>query len=243
MLIPHLPRQNHLLAALPEDDYVRLLPHLEGIELTTGQVVAESGVSQGYVYFPTSSLFALLWPMEDGAQIQTGLVGNEGVAGIGLCLGTLGIPGRTVVQSGGYAYRLAAAVLKAEFDRRGLLQHLLLRFTQVLLIQMAQSAVCREHHSIEQQLCRWLLLTLDGSPSDPLAQANDSIADMPDGRRAGMTEAANQLKAGEVLQYRDGKIALDRPRLELRVCDCYSIGKVELDGLFPRKPVSAHQPA
>ena len=134
-------------------------------------------------------------------------------------------------------------MLKAEFDRRGLLQHLLLRFTQVLLIQMAQSAVCREHHSIEQQLCRWLLLSLDGSPPGPLDRTSDSIGDMPDGRRAGMAEAASQLQAGEVLQYHDGKITLDRPKLELRVCDCYSIGKVELDGMFPRKPVSAHQPA
>jgi CRP-like cAMP-binding protein len=243
MLTPDLPRQNHLLAALSEDDYNRLLPHLEGIELVAGQVLAEFGLTQDYVYFPTSSLIALLWPTEHGTHFQTGLVGNEGVAGMGLCLGGSGIPGRAVVQSAGYGYRLAATTLKSEFDRRGELQHLLLRFTQVLLMQIAQSALCRQHHSIEQQLCRWLLLSLDGLPSQQLDLTQDSIADMSGGRRAGMTEAANQLQAGEVLQYRAGKITLDRPKLELRVCNCYSIGKIELDGLLPRKQMAASQPA
>ena len=243
MSISELPRQNHLLAALSEDDYGRLLPDLEGLQLATGQVLAEFGLRQDYVYFPTSSLIAVLWPMEDGTHVQTGLVGNEGVAGVGLCLGGLGIPGCSVVQSAGYGYRLSTATLKSEFDRRGQLQHLLLRYTQMLLMQMAQSAICREHHSIEQQLCRWLLLSLDGLPSHQLSLTEDSIADMPGGRREGMTEAASQLHAGAVLQYRAGKITLDRPKLELRVCNCYSIGKMEFDGLLPRKQMTAPQPA
>jgi CRP-like cAMP-binding protein len=243
MSTPELPRQNYLLAALSEDDYSRLLPHLEGIELVAGQVVAEFGLKQDYVYFPTSSLIALLWPMEDGTHFQTGLVGKDGMAGMGLRLGGLGIPGRAVVQTAGYGYRLAATGLKREFDRRGELQHLLLRFTQMLLLQIAQSALCREHHSIEQQLCRWLLLSLDGLPSDQLPLTQDSIADMSGGRRAGVTEAANRLQAGEVLQYRAGKITLDRPKLELRVCNCYSDGKVQFDGLLPRRQMTAPHPA
>jgi hypothetical protein len=237
------PGQNHLLAALPKEDYSRLLPHLEGIHLATGQVVAEVGVRQEYVYFPTSSLVALLWNMEDGTHFQTGLVGNEGVAGIGLYLGELGIPGRAVVQSAGYGYRLSTTELKSEFDRRGGLQHLLLRFTQILLMQMAQSAVCREHHSMEQQLCRWLLLCLDGLPSHQRSLAQNSIADMPAGRRVGMTEAANELQTSEIVQYRGGQITLDRPKLELRVCNCYSIGKGEFDGLLPRMQMTAPQAA
>lgn len=243
MVTPDPPRQNHLLAALAADDFSRLLPHLEGIELTTGQTVAEFGFRQDYVFFPTSSLIALLWRMEDGTHFQTGLVGNEGLAGIGLCLGEFGIPGRAVVQSAGYGYRLASTVLKTELDRRGQLQRLLLRFTQTLLMQMAQSAICREHHSTEQQLCRWLLLCLDGLPSHQLSLRQDSIADMPAWRRAGMTDAANQLQASQALQYRGGKITLDRPKLELRVCDCYQTGKGEFDGLLPRKQMTAPQTA
>jgi hypothetical protein len=243
MLIPDLPGQNQLLAALSEDDYRRLLPHLEGVELSTGQVVAEFGFRQDHVYFPTSSLVALLWRMDDGTHLQTALVGNEGLAGIGLCLGEFGIPGRAVVQSAGYGYRLPVAVLKTEFDRRGQLQQLLLRFAQGLLMQMAQSAICREHHSMEQQLCRWLLLCLDGLPSHELSLTQDSIVDISGGRRAGMTEAANELQTSRVLQYRGGKITLDRPKLELRVCNCYSMGKGEFDGMLPRKQMTAPRAA
>jgi len=243
MLIPDPPGQNQLLAALSEDDYSRLLPHLEGVELATHQVVAEFGFRQDYVYFPTSSLVALLWRQEDGTHFQTALVGNEGLAGIGFCLGELRIPGRAVVQSAGYGYRLPATVLKTEFDRRGQLQDLLLRFSQMLLMQMTQSAVCREHHSMEQQLCRWLLLCLDGLPFDQLSLTQDSIAGMPCGGRAGMTEAATELQTSQVLQYRGGKITLDRPKLELRVCNCYSMVKRELERVLPGKQMTAPQPA
>jgi len=237
MLAPHTPKQNHLPAALPAADYERLLPHLELVPLPLGWAVYEAGGAQGYLYFPTTSIVSLLSVMEDGSSAGIAVVGNEGVVGIALFMGGETIPSRAVVQSAGYGYRLRASVLKTEFGQGGGLQRLLLRYTQALITQMAQAAACNRYHSLEQQLCRWLLLNLDRLSSNQLTMTQELIANMLGVRRPGVTEAARKLQADGLIHYSRGKITVpDRPKLEARVCDCYAVVKREYDRLLSRKP-------
>jgi CRP-like cAMP-binding protein len=228
------PRQNRLLAALPEDDYQALAPQLEATPMPLGLAVYESGGPQGYVYFPTDSVVSLLYVLENGASTEIAVTGNEGVVGISLFRGGETTPSRAVVQSGGQAYRLRATVLKQHFEARGGLQHLLLRFTQALITQMTQTAVCNRHHAVEQQLCRWLLLMLDRLASNELRMTQELIANMLGVRREGVTEAAGKLQAQGLIEYRRGRIlVLDRPGVESRVCECYAVVKREYDRLLP----------
>jgi len=240
----HTPKQNHLLAALPAADYERLLPNLELVRLELGSALYESGSRQEHVYFPTASIVSLLYVMENGASAEIAIVGNEGVVGISLFMGGETTPSRAVVQSAGHAYRLKASILKKEFERGGQLQYLLLRYTQSLITQMAQTAVCNRHHAVEQQLCRWLLLSLDRLPSNELTMTQELIANMLGVRREGVTEAAGKLQTAGLIQYTRGKITvLDRPQLEERVCECYAVVKRETDRLFTRKTTTAGQPS
>jgi len=230
------PRQNHLLAALPETAYERLVPHLEPVALPLGMVVFESGSKLQHLYFPTSGIVSLLYSMENGASTEIAVIGNEGVVGIALFMGGDSTPSRAVVQSTGQGFRLKAAVLKAEFELGGSLQQLLLRYTQALIAQMTQTAVCNRHHSLDQQLCRWLLLSLDRLPSNKLAMTQELIANMLGVRREGVTQAAGNLQAAGLIRYSRGHITvLDRPMLEKRVCECYAVVKKELDRLLPDK--------
>ena len=229
------PRQNRLLAALPAADYERLLPHLEQVSLELGRALYESGSHQGYVFFPTNSIVSLLYVMEDGSSAEIAVVGNEGLVGIALFMGGETTPSRAVVQSAGHGYRLRGSVLKSEFGQGGELQHLLLRYTQALITQMAQTAVCNRHHSLEQQLCRWLLLSLDRLASNELSMTQELIANMLGVRREGVTEAAGHLQAAGLIHYSRGRITvLDRPKVEARVCECYSVVKREYERLLPR---------
>ena len=232
---PSSPRQNDLLAALPAADFERLRPHLELVPLPLGWAVYESGGAQGYVYFPIDSIVSLLYVMEDGSSAEIAVVGKEGVVGIALFMGGESTPSRAVVQSAGYAYRLRAVVLKKEFERGGTLQHLALRYTQALITQMAQTAVCNRHHSVEKQLCRWLLLSLDRLPSNELTMTQELISNMLGVRREGVTEAAGKLQSAGLIHYSRGRInVLDRPKLEARVCECYAVVKREYDRLVPQ---------
>jgi CRP-like cAMP-binding protein len=232
----HNARQNHLLAALPASDYERLLPDLELVPLPLGWAVYEAGGKLGYVYFPTDSIISLLYVMEDGASAEIALTGNDGLVGIALFMGGETTPSRAVVQSAGYGYRLKAAALKREFEQGGTLQHLALRYTQALITQMAQTAVCNRHHSLEQQLCRWLLLSLDRLPSNELTMTQELIANMLGVRREGVTEAAGHLQRDGLIHYSRGRITiLDRPQLEKRVCECYAVVKKEMERLLPDK--------
>jgi CRP-like cAMP-binding protein len=233
MLAPHTPMQNHLLAALPAADFERLLPYLELVPLPLAWAVYEAGGAQGYVFFPTTGIVSLLYVMRNGSSAEIAVVGNEGVVGIALFMGGESTPSRAVVQSAGYGYRLRASVLKNEFSQGGKLQHLLLRYTQALITQMAQTVVCNRRHTVEQQLCRWLLLSLDRLPSNELAMTQELIANMLGVRREGVTEAARKLQAAGLIQYNRGKITvLDRPHLEARVCECYAVVKRESDRLL-----------
>jgi len=228
------PRHNHLLAALPEDAYGALLPSLEPLAMPLGLSVYESGGAQGYVYFPTTAIISLLYVLADGASAEIAVTGNEGLVGISLFMGGETTPSRAVVQSAGYGYRLRAAVVKKHFEGGGALQHLLLRFTQALITQMTQTAVCNRHHSVDQQLCRWLLLTLDRLAGDQLVMTQELIANMLGVRREGVTEAAGKLQAEGLIHYSRGHITVtDRPRLEARVCECYAVVKKEYDRLLP----------
>lgn len=229
------PRQNHLLAALPEADYERLGPLLEQVPLELGLALYESGSEQRYVYFPTNSIVSLLYVMEDGSSGEIAVVGNEGLVGMALFMGGETTPSRAIVQSGGYGYRLRGSILKREFKRGGELQHLLLRYTQALITQMAQTAVCNRHHSVVQQLCRWLLLSVDRLPTNELIMTQELIANMLGVRREGVTEAAGTLQTDGLIHYSRGHIkVLDRARLEQRVCECYAVVKKEYDRLFPQ---------
>jgi CRP-like cAMP-binding protein len=231
---PHSPHQNHLLDALPSADYERLASHLELIPMRLGDVLYEPGVKLRYVYFPTTSIVSLLYVMEDGASAEIAVVGNEGILGISLFMGGDTTPSRAVVQSAGYGFRLKAEFLKSEFGRFGPAMHLLLRYTQALITQMAQTAVCNRHHSVDQQLCRWLLLSLDRLASNQLTMTQELIANMLGVRREGVTEAAGKLQAAGLIRYARGKISvLDRPRLEARSCECYEVVKKEFDRLLP----------
>ena len=228
------PKTNRLLAALPEKNYLALLPLLEPVVLPLGMAVYESNAKQGYVYFPTSSIVSLLYVLENGASAEIAVTGPEGLVGIALFMGGETTPSRAVVQSAGHGYRLKAAVLKAEFERGGPLQHLLLRFTQALITQMTQTAVCNRHHAVHQQLCRWLLLSLDRLAGNELVMTQELIANMLGVRREGVTEAAGKLQAEGLIHYRRGRITvLDRAQLEARVCECYGVVKKEYDRLLP----------
>lgn len=230
------PSLNHLLAALPLAELGRWLPQLEWVEMPLGQVLYESGRTLGHVYFPTSAIVSLLYVMENGASAEIAVVGNEGLVGISLFMGGNSTPSRAVVQSAGAGYRLKAALMKDEFDRAGPVMHLLLRYTQALITQMAQTAVCNRHHALDQQLCRWLLLSLDRLKSNELAMTQELIANMLGVRREGVTEAALKLQAAGLIRYARGRIAvLDRPGLEMRTCECYAVVKREYDRLLPDK--------
>ena len=232
------PKENLLLAAMPEADYKALTPSLERVAMPLGQAVYESGGPQGYVYFPTSSIVSLLYVLADGATAEIAVTGNEGLVGIALFMGGETTPSRAVVQSAGQGYRLSAKLLKQEFERGGPLQHLLLRYTQALITQMTQTAVCNRHHSVDQQLCRWLLLSLDRLPGNKLVMTQELIANMLGVRREGVTEAAGKLQAEGLIEYSRGKITVvDRERLEARVCECYSVVKREYDRLLPGRAV------
>ena len=235
----HSPKQNHLLAALPAPDYERLLPDLELVPLPLGWAVYEAGGHLGYLYFPTTSIVSLLYVMEDGASAEIAVTGNDGLVGIALFMGGESTPSRAVVQSAGHGYRLKAAALKREFAQSGHLQHLALRYTQALITQMAQTAVCNRHHSVEQQLCRWLLLSLDRLSSNELTMTQELIANMLGVRREGVTEAAGKLQADGIIHYSRGHITvLDRPKLEKKVCECYAVVKKEMDRLLAVKTVN-----
>ena len=234
MPAPHDPRQNHLLRALPPAEWERLSPHLELVEMPLGHVLYESGSLLRHVYFPTTSIVSLLYVMESGSSAEIAVVGNEGVVGVALFMGGETTPSRALVQSAGHAYRLMGQILKDEFHRAAALQHLLLRYTQALLTQMAQTAVCNRHHSVDQQLCRWLLLSLDRLSSNELSMTQELIANMLGVRREGVTEAAGKLQAAGLIKYSRGHIAvLDRPRLEAECCECYKVVKSEFDRLLP----------
>jgi CRP-like cAMP-binding protein len=234
MRSPHTPKQNHLLAALPADDYARLFPDLEFMPMPLGWVVCESGGHLGHVYFPTTCIVSLLYVMESGASAEIAIAGNEGLIGISLFMGGESTPSRAVVQSEGYGYRLKASVLKNEFARGGTVQYLALRYTQALITQMAQTAVCNRHHSLDQQLCRWLLLSLDRMETNDLVMTQELIANMLGVRREGVNEAAGRLQEAGLIQYSRGHIkVLDRVALEHRVCECYAVVKKEFDRLLP----------
>jgi len=233
MPILHRPQQNRLFAALPASEQERLLPHLELIPMPLGRVLYESGSRQSHVYFPTTSIVSLMYVMADGASSEIAVVGNDGMVGVALFMGGETTPSRAIVQSAGHSYRLSARRLKQEFMRAGVLQHVLLRYTQALLTQMAQTAVCNRHHSIDQQLCRWLLLTLDRLPGSELVVTQELIASMLGVRREGVTQAAGDLQDAGLIRYRRGRISvLDRRGLESRVCECYRVVKVESDRLL-----------
>ena len=232
--VRHSPQQNHLLDALPASDYQRLSAHLELIPMKLGDVLYESGAKLRYVYFPTTCIVSLLYVMEDGASAEIAIVGNEGILGISLFMGGDTTPSRAVVQSAGHAFRLKAELLKNEFGRFGPTMQLLLRYTQALITQMAQTAVCNRHHSVDQQLCRWLLLSLDRLSSNELSMTQELIANMLGVRREGVTEAAGKLQDAGLIRYRRGRInVLDRSGLEARSCECYQVVKTEFDRLLP----------
>ena len=234
MPTPPDPRQNHLLAALPRDEYARLFPHLERVPMPLGQVLYEPGIQMRHVYFPTTSIVSRLCVMEDGASAEIAVVGNEGIVGVSLFMGGETTPSRAVVQSAGHAYRLKGQLLKDQFYRAGPMQRLLLRYTQALLTQMAQTAVCNRHHSVDQQVCRWLLLRLDRLPSSELVMTQELIANMLGVRRERVTEAAGHLQKAGLIEYHRGRITvLDRPGLEARSCECYAVVKKEFDRLLP----------
>lgn len=228
------PHQNHLLDALLKVDYDRLFPNLELIEMPLGKVLCESGDELKHVYFPTNSIISLLYVMEDGASAEIAVIGNEGILGVQVLLGGESTPSRAVVQSAGHGYRMKAQLLKNEFNQAGPLQRLLLRYTQALITQMAQTAVCNRHHSVQQQLCRWLLLSMDRLSGNELNMTQELIANMLGVRREGVTEAAGALQHLGLIHYSRGHIkVLDRKGLEAKSCECYQVVKDEFDRLLP----------
>jgi len=234
MPTPHSPKQNHLLAALPATEFERLSPHLELVPMPLGEILYEPGGQLRHVYFPTTSIVSLLYVFADGASAESAVVGNDGILGISLFMGGETTPSQAVVQSAGYGYRLEAQLLKQEFHRpKSVLHLLLLRYTQALITQMTQTAVCNRHHSVEQQLCRWLLLSLDRLSSNELTMTQELIANMLGVRREGVTAAAGSLQRAGLIRYGRGHIeVLDRARLEREVCECYAVVKKEVDRLL-----------
>lgn len=234
MASPHSPLQNCLLACLPGDDYLRIEPYLELVEMPLGNALYESGMQIRHVHFPTTSIVSLLNVMENGSSVEVAVVGNEGIVGVSLFMGGETTLSRAIVQSAGHAYRMRGQQIKDEFLRAGPMQHLLLRYTQALLTQMAQTAVCNRHHSLDQQLCRWLLLSFDRLPGTELIMTQELIANMLGVRREGVTEAAGNLQRAGLIEYRRGHIKLlDRRGLEERVCECYDVVKREFQRLLP----------
>ncbi len=233
----HSPTQNHLLAALPPADYARLLPHLQLVPMPLGEMLYESGAQLQHAYFPTSAIVSLHYVTESGASSEIAGVGREGVVGVSLFMGGNTTPSAAVVQTGGQAYRLDRHILQQEFAKEGALRSLLLRYTQALMTQMSQTAVCNRHHSVEQQLCRWLLVTLDRIPSGELVMTQELVASMLGVRREGVTEAAGKLQLAGYIRYRRGHISvLGRAGLESRVCECYGVVKKEFDRLLTELP-------
>jgi CRP-like cAMP-binding protein len=233
------PTLNQLIAALPSAEAQRWLPQLEWVQMPLGEVLYESGSTLTHVYFPTTAIVSLLYVMENGASAEIAVVGNEGIVGISLFMGGGSTPSRAVVQSAGQGYRLDAQAMKDEFDRAGPVLHLLLRYTQALITQMAQTAVCNRHHSLDEQLCRWLLLSLDRLPGNELVMTQELIANMLGVRREGVTEAALKLQKAELIRYSRGRITvLDRTGLEQRTCECYAVVKKEYDRLLPPSQAS-----
>jgi len=233
----HTPQQNHLLAALSEAECQRIYPYLQLVSMPLGKVLYEPGESLRHVYFPADCIVSLLYVMENGASAEISVVGNEGLVGIALFMGGETTPSRAIVQSAGRAYRLIGQRLKDEFHRAGAMQLLMLRYTQALITQMAQTAVCNRHHSVDQQLCRWLLLSLDRLSSTRLTMTQELIANMLGVRREGVTEAAGKLQKAGVIKYSRGEITvLDRPKLEAMCCECYAVVKKESDRLQPSVP-------
>lgn len=229
----HDPNQNHLLAALLDADFERLAPHLELVPMLLGDVLYEPGEKMHYAYFPTTAIVSLHYLLQNGGSSEIAGVGNEGVLGISLFMGGVSTPSRAVVQTSGVGYRLRSQILMEEFNRAGPVMRLLLRYTQALMTQMAQTAVCNRHHSVEQQLCRWLLLTLDRVPSNELTMTQELIANMLGVRREGVTEAAGKLQSYGFIRYRRGQITvLDRVGLETDVCECYAVVKKEFARLL-----------
>ncbi len=232
------PKRNQLLAALPDDEWQRWAPRLEWVDLPLGHVVYESGASLSHVYFPTTAIVSLLYVMENGASAEIAVVGNEGLVGISLFMGGQTTPSRAVVQSAGEGFRLDAETLQDEFKQAPVL-HLLLRYTQALISQMAQTAVCNRHHSLDQQLCRWLLLSLDRLQGNELVMTQELIANMLGVRREGVTEGALKLQQAGLIRYARGHITvLDRAGLEERTCECYAVVKLEYDRLLPAQVAS-----
>ena len=233
MASPHSPGQNHLLAALPAAEFGRLAAHLELVPMLLGQMLYEPGGQMQHAYFPTTAIASLHYVMESGASAEAAGVGNEGVVGISLFMGGDSTPSSAVVQTAGHGYRLASRVLKQEFNSAGAMRGLLLRYTQALITQMTQTAACNRHHSVEQQLCRWLLLTLDRSVSSELVMTQELVASMLGVRREGITEAAGNLQRAGLIRYRRGHISiLQRAGLETRSCECYAVVKKELGRLM-----------
>jgi len=230
-----VPEQNQILRALPAEERLRLFPHLQLVALPPGRVIYESGARLRHIYFPTDSIVSLLYVLANGASAEIAVVGNEGAVGVSLFMGGETTPSRAVVQSAGSAYRLTRTRLKLEFERHGELLHVLLRYTQSLITQMAQTAVCNRHHALDQQLCRWLLLTLDRHDSNELRMTQELISNMLGVRREGVTEAAGRLQKLGVIRYSRGRITvLDRARLEKLSCECYAVVKQESDRLLGR---------
>lgn len=227
-------KKNHLLAALPEAEWRRWAPSLERVPMPLGEVLYEPGIALNHVYFPITSIISLLYVMENGASAEIAVVGNEGIVGVSLFMGGESTPSRAVVQSAGVGCRLKSQLMKEEFNKSGPVLHLLLRYTQALITQMAQTAVCNRHHSLDQQLCRWLLLSLDRLQGDELVMTQELIANMLGVRREGVTEGALKLQKAGLIQYSRGHITvLDRAGLEKRTCECYAVVKREYDRLLP----------
>ena len=227
------PKHNHLLKALPLEEYKRISPHLELVDMPLGEVLYESGEKLHYIHFPMDCIVSLLYVMENGASAEIAVVGFEGAIGIALFMGGQTMPNRAVVQSAGYSYRIRQNLFMQEFNRHGALLHKMLNYTQALITQMSQTAVCNRHHSIDQQLCRWLLLSLDRLPSNELAMTQELIANMLGVRREGVTEAAGKLQQAGLIHYSRGHITvLDRKGLEARVCECYQVVRKEFDRIL-----------
>lgn len=231
------PRSNDLLAALPEEEFEHLLPSLEPVKMNLGEVLYESGKKQAYVYFPTDSIVSLVYVMENGSSAEVAIAGHEGLVGVSLFMGGDTTPSRALVQSAGYGFRVRGSRLRKEFDRGVALRQLLLRYTQALLTQMAQTAVCNRHHSVDQQLCRWLLMSIDRLASNRLVMTQELIANMLGVRREGVTEAAGKLLVAGVIHYQRGRIeVIDRPKLERMACECYEVVRKEYERLLPWVP-------
>jgi len=241
MTKPQDPHQNHLLNALLDAEYHRLFPYLELVDLPIGQVLCESGGNLRHVYFPTSCIISLLNETKDGTSDEIAMIGNEGMLGMSVFMGGDTTPNRAVVQSAGTCYRLKASPFMDEFNRGGAVMRLLLRYTQALLTQVSQSAACNRHHSVEQQLCRWLLLSLDRLPRNELIMSQQLIAELLGVRREGVTEAAGKLQREGLIKYHRGHITvLSRTALGGRACECYKVVKNEFDRLLPALHGIAH---